>query len=365
MNKRLHQAPTIYGTGFIALDVVVDEDSGVEAQFAGGTCGNVLAIMAFFGWSSTAIGRLDEDLAGSAIREDLNRWGVHLDHVGLEPRSATPIVVEQIYRNRTGNPRHRYVWTCPGCGGYLPQYRPLLSKSAETLHDMPAPQVFFFDRVSKSSIDLARNFSEKGSLVVFEPSGSSDPRLFRDALRISHILKYSSQRVRAFSDLLKTNKALLEIETMGDEGLRYRTTLSSSSGYGWKYLPAFQVETVKDTAGSGDWCTAGLLSRIGSGGVDTLTSIRPEDLERALQYAQALSAWNCRFPAARGGMYVMTRAAVLKSVETIISGSDCAVRPRLVAAKRRSTQASLFCPACADPAPHHRIAVRQKRRRAG
>jgi fructokinase len=365
MNKRQNKAPTIYGTGFIALDVVVDENSGVEAQFAGGTCGNVLAIMAFFGWNSTAIGRLAEDVAGSTVRDDLQRWGVHLDHLGMEPRSATPIVIEQIYRNRSGSPRHRYVWTCPGCGGYLPQYRPLLSKSAEELLDMPSPEVFFFDRVSRSSIDLARNFAEKGSLVVFEPSGSSDPRLFREALRISHILKYSSQRARAFSDLLKTTKALLEIETLGDEGLRYRTTLSSKSGHAWKYLPAFQVETVKDSAGSGDWCTSGLLSKIGSGGVSALSSMSPEDLERALQYAQAFSAWNCRFPAARGGMYLMTRAAVLKSVETIISGSDSAVRLRPVAANRRSTQAALFCPTCAHPAPGQRIQVRQKSRRAG
>jgi fructokinase len=365
MNKRQHHAPTIYGTGFIALDLVVDEDSGIESEFAGGTCGNVLAIMAFFGWRSTAIARLAEDAAGTAVREDLEQWGVQVDHVGQEPQSATPIVVEQIYRNRAGNPRHRYVWTCPGCGGYLPQYRALLSKSVETLLGLPAPRVFFFDRVSRSSIDLARNFSDRGALVVFEPSGSSDPRLFREALRVCHILKYSSQRLRGFSDLLKKNEALLEIETLGDEGLRYRTTLSSISGYAWRHLPAFQVETVKDTAGCGDWCTAGLLSRIGAGGARALASMTPEDVERVLQYAQAFSAWNCRFPAARGGMYLMTRAAVLKSVERIIAGSDSAVRLRPVAAKRRSTRAPLFCPACAEPASRQRVSVRNKTKRAG
>jgi sugar/nucleoside kinase (ribokinase family) len=230
---------------------------------------------------------------------------------------------------------------------------------------MPAPRVFFFDRASRSAIDLARNFADRGTVVVFEPSGSSDPRLFREAIRICHILKYSSQRVRAFADLLKSSKASLEIETLGEEGLRYRTTVPFSEGHAWRYLPSFHVDTVKDTAGSGDWCTAGLLSRLAHGGQRALASTTPESLEGALQYAQALSAWNCRFPAARGGMYLMTRAAVIKAVEKITSGSDSAVRPRLVTAKRRSRQAPLFCPTCAEPGPRQRVSIKNKARRAG
>ncbi len=38
MNKK-HGPPTIYGTGFIPLDVVIRKDSGIESLFAGGTCG--------------------------------------------------------------------------------------------------------------------------------------------------------------------------------------------------------------------------------------------------------------------------------------------------------------------------------------
>jgi sugar/nucleoside kinase (ribokinase family) len=116
MTSRQRTVPTIYGAGFIALDVVVDQDSGVENLFVGGTCGNVLAIMAFLGWRSTPIARLEEDAAGALVREDLDRWGVDLGQIGLKPQSATPIVIEQIYRSRAGLPRHRYVWTCPDCG---------------------------------------------------------------------------------------------------------------------------------------------------------------------------------------------------------------------------------------------------------
>src|ERR1700743_1996015 len=118
MKTRKEATPTIFGTGFVALDVVVDRASGSESLYAGGTCGNVLAIMSFLGWHAAPVARLAEDAAGELIREDLEHWGVCLDHIGLEPQSPTPIVIEEIYKSRTGEAKHRYMWTCPDCDGY-------------------------------------------------------------------------------------------------------------------------------------------------------------------------------------------------------------------------------------------------------
>lgn len=353
MNKK-HAPPTIYGTGFIPLDVVIQKDSGLESLFAGGTCGNVMAIMAFLGWNSTPIARLEADAAGAIVREDLAGWGVKLDHIGVEPKSATPIVVEEIYRGRSGQAKHRYVWTCPECGGYLPAYRPILSKSVAAFENASAPNVFFFDRVSRAAVNLAKLFAEAGSVVVFEPSGSSDPRLFREAIRTCHILKYSSQRVRAFADLLDSSKALIEIETLGDEGLRYRTALPLCKGRGWKSLSSFHVDDVRDTAGCGDWSTSGMISKLALGGQPGLLAATPESLEGGLQFGQALSAWNCRFPAARGGMYVMGKSAVLKTAENIMAGAT--VKPRLGNPTKKRTQATLFCPSCTETSiPVHEL----------
>ena len=348
MTRHPRKQPAIYGTGFIPLDVVVDKNSGTENVYAGGTCGNVLSILAFFGWRASPIGRLKEDVAGALVRDDLEGWGVNLAYIGLEPQSPTPIVIEEIYRGQNGQPKHRYVWTCPDCGGYLPSYRAVLSKTAEQFAETPSPDVFFFDRVSRSSIDLAHSFSERGAVVVFEPSGSTDPRLFKQAIRVCHVLKYSSQRVRAFADLLKTSKALIEIETLGEEGLRYRTMLSSASKHEWKTLPSFHVDDVKDTAGCGDWCTAGIISRLAANGQRAFKTTPLLDLERALQFGQALSAWNCRFTSARGGMYQMGASSVLKAADKILHGSS-ALKPRLASAGTSPSQGALFCPSCAGP----------------
>lgn len=46
---------------------------------------------------------------------------------------------------------------------------------------LPAAEVFFFDRVSRGALQLAKASSERGAVVVFEPSGVGDPNLFREA----------------------------------------------------------------------------------------------------------------------------------------------------------------------------------------
>ena len=73
--------PSVFGAGLIALDLVANADSSssFRAQ-AGGTCGNVLTALAYLGWNSYPIARLNDDAASRVVRADLTRWGVHLDH---------------------------------------------------------------------------------------------------------------------------------------------------------------------------------------------------------------------------------------------------------------------------------------------
>jgi len=336
--------PVAYGSGLVALDVVLDQENGIETRFAGGTCGNVLAILAFLGWRSVPVARLADDFAGSLIREDLERWGLDLEYLGLQPQTATPVIIQKIYRDKMGLPRHRFLWTCPDCGAYLPQFRPVPVKQLEIVKSVDA-QVFFFDRVSPGNIEMARRFADKGAVVVFEPSASSDPRLFREAVRICHILKYASQRVRPFTEHLGASKAWLEIETLGDEGLRYRTAPPMPGDGSWKYAPAFEVKNVKDTAGCGDWCTAGLLAGIARNGQKSMAETSLDFLESILQYAQALSAWNCTFPAARGGMYLASRSSMTTAIDEIISGAS---RLRRLRRKKHKNLSAVFCPHCAE-----------------
>ena len=56
------------GTGFVALDIVEGRSSTFGA--AGGSCGNVMAMLAWMGWNSAPIGRLGTDAAGDYVIEE-------------------------------------------------------------------------------------------------------------------------------------------------------------------------------------------------------------------------------------------------------------------------------------------------------
>jgi fructokinase len=196
---------------------------------------------------------------------------------------------------------------------------------ASDAHDIAAqiehPKVFFLDRVSRGALILARASAVQGAIVVFEPSSIGEPRLFREALALAHILKYSHERRRHLRGIEGIVGPLLEIETLGEEGLRYRSTLPFGASNGWERLNAYTVDQVKDAAGSGDWCTAGIIHRLGQKGLQGLRQVTAAQLLDALYFGQALAAWNCGFEGARGGMYSVNKKAFRCDIEQIMSGN--------------------------------------------
>jgi sugar/nucleoside kinase (ribokinase family) len=311
MKPRKKPTPWIVSSGFVALDVVLGiEDPDCARFYSGGTSGNVSASMAFLGWKSSPVARLAEDEAGAFVRADLNRWGVDTSFLGTASTCPTPIVVQKIFVGKDGTPKHRFLWNCPDCGAYFPSFRPVLGESVPGIAALiEKPTVFFTDRISKSSLKLAEHCKEAGAAIVFEPSGVGDPTQFVRMLGICDILKYSDQRAKSFSDLLHNNRVLLEIQTLGEEGLRFilRTPRASKN---WTQSPSHDVKVV-DTAGAGDWTTAGLIAHLLADGSESLKRLTKEKVLDALNYAQALAAINCQFEGARGAMYQLPRETFL------------------------------------------------------
>jgi len=343
-----HPKSLIYGSGLLALDVVVNRDRPDSVRmYAGGTCGNVMIVLRYLGWDSSPMARLSEDSAGKAVLNDMRRWGVSLAMAQLAPRNNTPIIIEEIYRSRRGEPAHRFLWNCPECGAYLPSYRPVPVRSIQPLlEELQPPSVFFFDRVSPGALEVARHFASQDTVIVFEPSSNGDPKLFREAVRLCHILKYSHQRVGAFGELLRKASPWLQIETLGEEGLRYRSSLPLAATNGWREREAIDVPDVQDSAGSGDWCTAGIIHMIARRGLRGLAVTDQKNLEAAIRYGQALAAWNCKYEAPRGGMYNVDhknfQTAVAKLLEGVAPGKALRARGRR---PRHSQVASIF-PCC-------------------
>jgi sugar/nucleoside kinase (ribokinase family) len=316
--------PSIVGTGLVAMDVLIkhhQNSSETSSRYAGGTCGNVLAILAWLGWRAVPIARLNSDDAGRAISSDLSRFGVTMKFAQLKPRSATPVIIERLRISSEGIPNHHFSLNCPTCGSWLPRYRPVTVHAAKNVitKEKP-PSVFFFDRASPGAIFLAQTYSDAGSLIIFEPSGQADKKLQKKALKLAHICKYSREQFKGLYSGTGI-RPLLEIQTMGGDGLRYRTNLAGYNSE-WQNAAALAVDKMKDSAGAGDWLTAGLIFQLAQRGLADFRAISRDALTRALNFGQALAAWNCQFEGARGGMYSLSNTQFRQEIRRLMAGKN-------------------------------------------
>ena len=351
---RVEEEPggTVLGTGFIALDVVVSSRAPESrTTWAGGTCGNVLSILSYLGWSAYPLSRMNGDGAAARVRQDLTRCGVRLDFANLTPTASTPVVIHYINHRSSGTASHRFSVNCPDCGTRMPSYRPVTKVNAEAVSDqLPRADFFFLDRVSRAALILAELASRAGSIVVFEPSGVGEPALFREALAVAHVLKYSRDRLGWLAESNDFERdPLLEIETMGPDGLRYRSR-SDGKGRPWRALPSYRVRGVVDGAGAGDWCTAGILHKLRPGGRDSLEGATRGHMEEAIRFGQAAGAWACAFEGARGGMYQHPPSTFLDHISSLRSGRsefrDAGPRQKLVS---EAETAADWCAVCSPP----------------
>ncbi len=342
--------PRVFGTGLFALDVVLSADPAEPIYcWAGGTCGNVLIILSYLGWRASPIARLNGDPSSIRVKDDMSRWDVSLAFAKQSPTATTPIIAQQNYRDKGGDATHKFAFTCPMCGASLPFYKAVPNIAAKRIAEqIENPHVFFFDRVSVSALTLAKRCKELGAVIFFEPSAKGDPKQFSEAVQLAHVIKYSQERFSFFVDEYKSAGELpfIEIQTMGREGLIFRSSLPNAKSEEWTKLPATAVEQVEDTCGCGDWTTAGLISKLCDvEGVEGLKTKSLKDIMRALNFGQALASWNCRFVGARGGMYRVDRRRFEREISEITNESVQMTRTH-TKKLYDETPMRMICPSC-------------------
>lgn len=310
--KPATSSPVCVGVGFLAADIV--QGSTEDFVAAGGSCGNVMAILAWLGWRSVPVARLGHDWAAKVIRKDLGGLGVSCEHVRSEKTVQTPIVIQRFVEESDGRRTHRFSLTCPECGGWLPRYRPFTLSQADGLITESKPaQTLFLDRVSPAALRIAAWAREKGALIVFEPSSIGDERQFQRAVDLCHVLKYSHDRLGHLRDLRGAQSPQIIVETLAEDGLRVRWRGQ------WSALSAFQAPRFRDSAGSGDWCSAGLIHIVGAQGSAIFDTLQKPRLLAALRFGQALAAINCGYEGARGAMFALSREQMAKALTALAS----------------------------------------------
>ena len=317
------------GSGLVTLDIVVDRELPDKCIVrSGGSCGNVLTILSYLGWKSYPVSKLGQDSAAKIVLADLARFGVDTKFIRQEILASTPLIIEGIRSTKNGYRAHSYRLRCPHCGNYLLKYRAISQEMTEkALREVSRPEVFYFDRISRGILDLAESFRKQGALIVFEPSGVRDENLFIKATNLSHILKYSHERLSDASGLIGDTVIPLEVQTLGREGLRYRRRRRNKAISSWRYMPAFETNTVADEAGAGDWCTSGIIHSLGRYGASSFWRTRSVGIEKALQLGQALATISCQFTSARGVMYSVSLSELNVLVRKLTSGQSLSGTP--------------------------------------
>ena len=330
--------PVCTGAGLVALDVIFNGDLGNPKFLAGGSCCNVLTILSYLGWNSVPIARLGNDTEGDRIIEDMKKWNVITKFVEKDLKISTPRIIEKVYSGK--NPRHTFSLKCSH-GKWLPDRRSYLLESLKQIENkIPPSNVYYFDRATPSSLLLARQQKENGALVVFEPPRLFDDKNFKKCMEIADIVKHCY-------DLKSNGNSLnlripLEIQTMGEKGLRYRANVLGQTK--WSELPALPVDKLVDAAGSGDWLTAGLIHMLRNHKL--LEQVTEKKLEYALNFGQTLASLNCNYIGARGIMYNMSKSKLFSLAEKILKNREKPFSINLPVKNLKVTPTAKKCKIC-------------------
>ena len=310
------------GTGFISIDAVYPGNTNkIPYYFAGGSCGNVMAILSYLGLDCYPLARLSNDEFSSGLIKDLASWGVNTDFLTKSDSGSTPIVVETIIGEKHDKIDHLFRIKCPKCHSWLPGYRAILLKDVESIvGGLPKTDVFYFDRSAPSSLKFAKYFKNKGALVFFEPSSFKEDKNFDECIRISDIVKFAAEKIGNESNLIRERKVPLIIQTCGSKGINY-----SLFGSDWNSQPAFSIETISDSAGSGDWFSAGVIFQLSKDmkkGIGDINMVRLNDIFR---FAQSLAVLNCCFESPRESMYRLEKKDFKRLIQKTFQMQKCAI----------------------------------------
>ena len=289
---------TCLGAGTFPLDNLMmkhsKDDIETLYQHVGGTAGNVMSILAWYGWLALPAARLDDSEVGFQLKTDLEGYGCDTRYLTNTPDGGTTILDIIHKTGRDGQPKTAYMAHSPH-GGRFVNHRFWTLKQAQALFDSmeQMPDVFFFDRCAPGNILLAQLFHERGVLVYYEPNEPVD-RNFLRAVAASDIVKFSDEKHPDVS-FTEGHADKLFIQTMNQAGLRFRLR-----GGEWKHLnPVWNPKAI-DGEGAGDWTSSTLIHALGKQGLPSIADLQESILEECLMEAQTVASESVSYMGAKG-----------------------------------------------------------------
>ena len=261
----------------------------------GGTCGNVMCMLSYFGWQAFPLTKLDRSEEGLGMTDSLKKYGCDCRFVTNTDDGGTTILTIKHGLDENGNKRTRVMHGSPG-GSRFPRRRHLrLRDQAPAFIEALdfVPDVFFFDDPAAGYRYMARELREKGALVYFEPSVIKEKADF-ESINASDVVKFSGENVQDVS-FVDDYKDKLFIQTLGGEGLRFNLR-----GEGWVNLPPVENDNVVDWEGAGDWTTSAFLNELAEADALSVKRLTFKLVKEALEKAQDVASKSVSFMGSKG-----------------------------------------------------------------
>ena len=217
MNPRL-DVTDVVGTGFTVLDRLY-ADGDFTAEALGGSCGNVLVSLAMLHRQVAPVLALGLDDIGEQLVAEFEVAGADTRYIHRHPGRRSPVLCQEL---DTQSGQHSFSFTCRDTFEEYARYQPIGHaelQSATTVLDNCT--LFYTDRLSPTILNAMAQAYHCGAIIYFEPS-DIDHALFDEALSITTVLKYSSDRLGPELDDKVSASAAIAIVTHGADGLELR-----------------------------------------------------------------------------------------------------------------------------------------------
>lgn len=282
----------VVGTGFTVLDRIYADACDVAAEELGGSCGNVLISLAMLSRNVAPVLSLGRDAVGWRLVGDFRHAGAETRFIRCRADGHSPVLAQHL-NLASGN--HRFAFRCPETDQELPRYEPIQEEDvARALPVITNCAIFYTDRLSDAIVEAMETAANAGAIVYFEPSEISNQDLFRRAVAVTMVLKFSIDRLAAIAEQIELSERTVLIVTHGVAGLEVR------QGAARHWCRSHPAPAVRDTCGSGDMVSVGVIDWLLARRDPRRTGIEMNDLIQGIEAGQRLAAENCAYVGARG-----------------------------------------------------------------
>lgn len=294
----------VVGTGFTVMDRVYADLRPVASEELGGSCGNVLLSLAMLSRCVAPVLSLGVDEVGDRLVGEFECAGAETKFIRRRSDRQSPVLAQHL---DTVSGSHFFAFICPETKQQLPRYESIEQEDVELARStLMNCAIFYTDRLSDAIVEAMETAASAGAIVYFEPSEVSYADLFKRAVAVTTVLKFSSDQLGDFIDERVASQAI-SVVTHGEAGLELRM---GSNKYWCHSYPAPEV---RDTCGSGDMVSVGLIDWLLTSRPSLLSDLHADMLMPGIEAGQRLAAKNCAYIGARG-IFRQRGAAYARSV---------------------------------------------------